>query len=304
MQIYAAPLQGYTEAPWRHFHRLVYGEGVDCYFTPFLRIEGGDVRRKDLNDILSPLNEDVHVVPQIIFKDSDEFCALTDAAIDAGYKRIDLNLGCPFPPQVKKGRGSGMIGNRDVLAQIAELMISCHGEIEFSVKMRLGVESPDEWQSTIDIINSMPLHHVTIHPRTACQQYSGELQLNELQTFKERCTKPLIYNGDLSEISVMPGFEGIMIGRGLLARPSLVAEYLEGQAWSHEKRMGHILRLHRYLLDYYADCLCGDTQILSKIKPFWDYLEPEIGHKPAKAIRKSTTLAKYNSIIASFNFRN
>jgi hypothetical protein len=37
----------------------------------------------------------------------------------------------------------------------------------------------------------------------------------------------------------------------------------------------------------------GESQLISKLKPFWEYLEPTIGHKSAKAIAKSKNLADY-----------
>ena len=43
MKLYAAPLQGFTEAPWRNFHEEVFG-GIDAYYTPFVRIERGGFR--------------------------------------------------------------------------------------------------------------------------------------------------------------------------------------------------------------------------------------------------------------------
>ena len=48
--LFAAPMQGYTEAPYRHFHARIFG-GIDCYVSPFLRIDHGEVRRRDLRDI-------------------------------------------------------------------------------------------------------------------------------------------------------------------------------------------------------------------------------------------------------------
>lgn len=40
MKLYAAPLQGFTEAPWRNLHQEVFG-GIDAYYTPFVRMEKG-----------------------------------------------------------------------------------------------------------------------------------------------------------------------------------------------------------------------------------------------------------------------
>ena len=50
--IYAAPLQGFTEAPFRHFHAAIYGcQGqADAYFSPFLRIDHGEVRPRDIRE--------------------------------------------------------------------------------------------------------------------------------------------------------------------------------------------------------------------------------------------------------------
>ena len=50
LDIYSAPLQGYTEAPWRKLHNEIFG-GIKKYYAPFMRIEHGDYRKKDLRDI-------------------------------------------------------------------------------------------------------------------------------------------------------------------------------------------------------------------------------------------------------------
>lgn len=45
MKLYAAPLQGFTEAPWRNLHQEVFG-GIDAYYTPFVRMEKGEFRNR------------------------------------------------------------------------------------------------------------------------------------------------------------------------------------------------------------------------------------------------------------------
>lgn len=51
MKLYAAPLQGFTEAPWRNFHEEVFG-GIDAYYTPFVRIERGGFRNRMYGTLL------------------------------------------------------------------------------------------------------------------------------------------------------------------------------------------------------------------------------------------------------------
>ena len=71
MYIAFAPLQGYTDAVYRRAHHECVG-GVDEYYTPFVRIEKGEVRRKDLRDTDPEANAGVSTGPQVIAKDGDE----------------------------------------------------------------------------------------------------------------------------------------------------------------------------------------------------------------------------------------
>lgn len=305
VKLFSAPLQGYTDAAWRHFHRLVYGGDADCYFTPFLRVEDGCVRKRDVRDITSPLNESMPVVPQIIFRDVAEFRILLECVVAAGFRQVDMNFGCPFPPQVKHGRGAAMLRKPELFSELTSVINHEYGNISFSVKMRLGVELDDEWKTVIDYINEMNLSHVTAHPRVAVQQYGGDLHLNAFAELMSACRHPVVFNGDVCDttqpgqiLDRFPDLHGIMLGRGLLARPSLIAEIREGENWSLNKRLERMTEFHRKLYAYYSGILCGDAQLLSKIKSFWDYAEPEMDHKAFKRIKKANSVTKYNEAVA------
>lgn len=304
--IFCAPIQGLTETAWRHFHHEIYGDGVEAYHTPFLRVERGEIRRRDVRDLGSELNEGLRLIPQIIFRDMREFTMLCDAVKGAGYKCVDINMGCPFPPQVHHGRGAGMMANVELLSALAGVMKSEYTDMEFSLKMRLGVESPDEWRSSMVAINALPLSRLTVHPRTARQQYQGELWLDEFSELLRASTHPVIYNGDITSpgqiddvMTRYPGLAGVMIGRGLFSRPSLVAEWLAGEEWDEKRRHEAVMRLHAMVYGHYRDTLSGDAQVLGKVKPFWEYLAPSLDRKAMKAIKKATTLRKYDEAINS-----
>ncbi len=123
LKIFAAPLQGYTEAPWRRAHSMVFG-GVDRYFTPFVRVEKGAVRQRDLRDAVSPLDDGADVVAQAIFSDVDELRIIVDELSGRGVRRIDLNMGCPFPLQCRKGRGAALVERPEIVASVAWRMWS------------------------------------------------------------------------------------------------------------------------------------------------------------------------------------
>ena len=84
--IHFAPLQGYTDSVYREAHTRVFG-GVDTYYTPFVRIEKGGFRNKDLKDIACDRNRQVHVVPQLIASTPDEFRPIVRLFQENGYRK-------------------------------------------------------------------------------------------------------------------------------------------------------------------------------------------------------------------------
>ena len=136
LPIHFAPLQGYTDDVYRRIHHELVG-GIAHYYTPFVRMEGGGVRSKDMRDIRPEFNEGVPVVTQIIVKSMKEFDYLVSIVEEKGYHRIDVNMGCPFPMQAKHGRGSGLLAHVDIIEEMAKA-IEAKPQLSFSVKMRLG----------------------------------------------------------------------------------------------------------------------------------------------------------------------
>ena len=289
-----APLQGYTDAVYRRAHHECVG-GVDEYYTPFVRIEKGEIRKKYLRDTDPAANEGVPTVPQVIARDGDEFARLCDALQGQGWNRIDLNMGCPFPMQVKAGRGSGLLQHHERIEEIQKEMLR-RPEVTFSVKMRLGQESAEESMTLLPIINEMPLVHVTLHPRLGKQQYKGTVDMEAFGRFHEGCKHEMVYNGDLTELKIENGklkfwasakVKGVMIGRGLLARPWMLSE----------KEPQEVMRqMHERIYRYAVENFCGDSQILSRLHAFWEYLD--IDRKAKKTIMKSTTLRRYDEAVA------
>lgn len=305
--LFVAPLQGFTESPWRHGHASVYGHAVGEveYFTPFLRVEKGEVRRRDIRELSSPLNNNHILTPQALFRDVEELRMIVEVIVAVGYDRLDLNLGCPFPPQWHKGRGAGLLIRPGVLAEIAEYIDSVP-EISFSVKMRLGLDDPTEWRRIMPIINKMRLRHLTMHPRIARQEYSGEPYWSEFLWLVKSTPHRVVVNGDIASVERIlelrdsfPAIHGVMVGRGLLARPSLYRELIDGRQMGRDERLRLLLQFHSFIFDQYCSALCGDSQILNKIKPFWLYLEGEIGRKSWKAIKKSISLTAYREAVKS-----
>lgn len=233
---------------------------------------------------------------------------LVDAVRLQGYNAVDINMGCPFPPQVHHGRGAALVENPAMVAEMSSLMRGEYADVDFSVKMRLGVSNPEGWRASEKELAQMPLSLLTVHPRVAKQQYSGPLYIEEFERIVASMPHPVAFNGDIhtpadaeSLAARMPQVAALMVGRGLLGRPSLFAELRQGREWTEEEHLDALLRFHALLLQHYEAHVSGDGQVLNKIVPFWEYAEPLVGRKCVKALRKASSLNKYDAALAQIS---
>ena len=306
LPIHFAPLQGYTDAIYRSAHARIFG-GIASYYTPFVRIEHGDFRRKDVRELDADNNRGVNLTPQLIASTPEKILRILALFIEKGYKNVDINLGCPFPTLAKRHNGAGLLPYPDEVKALLMAAIEAHPEIQFSVKMRLGWEDANECMALLPLLNSLPLSHITMHPRLGKQQYKGEVDLEAFQRFYAECEKPLIYNGDvltLDDIEAIsnrfPRLGGLMIGRGLLANPALAIEYQQGAPLSLKEKIEKIRLLHADVFSQYGNLLeGGDLQLLTKMRTFWEYLLPDGDRKAKKVIHKTSKLSNYQAAVSN-----
>ena len=309
MAIYSAPLQGFTEAAWRNAHARVFG-GVDAYYTPFVRLEKGEIRNKDRREVAASQNQVQRLVPQLIASERDEFMQLVRFLQSEGYQEIDLNMGCPFPLLTKRGKGSGILPHPDKVSELVTAMDE-FPDIDFSVKMRLGYENADEWKEILPLLNASRVRQLTLHPRLGKQQYKGTVDRNSFASFYALCELPIIYNGDLVSLSQIqeiifsyPRLKGVMLGRGLLANPSLAQAVKTGTTLDEATLYAKVGEMHQLIFQHYEQTIeGGDAQLLQKMKTQWEYLLPDMEKKARKAILKSTRLEQYlSNVRAALDF--
>lgn len=302
--IHFAPLQGYTDAPYRNFFHQFFG-GVDTYYTPFIRVEKSfEFRKRELRDVEPSENRVPDLVPQAIASVPEELRLIVQMLSDKGYDRVDLNLGCPFPLLAGRHKGSGILPFPAEVEDLLKTLEEFPG-ISFSVKMRLGWNDPDEALRLLPLFEKFPVDQITLHPRLGVQQYKGIVDMDAFTRFYEACSIPLIYNGDLKTIAEAemivadyPRLSGIMLGRGLLADPSLALACKSGKKMPDDEYQIRLSRLHNALLQYYSSHYQGgDHQVLTKMKTLWEYLCPEADKKLRKKILKSNKLDVYRNAV-------
>lgn len=304
MEIHFAPLQGYTDSVFRKLHAEIFG-GVDKYYTPFVRVERGDFRKKDLREL--PDETECCTIPQIIAStkpdDVEKMVAMLE---EKGYKEVNINMGCPFPMIAKHGMGSGLLADKEAVKAMIEVL-RVHPSIKFSLKTRLGYDDENQIFGMMDIINEFPFTEVTMHPRIAKDQYSGEINHPKFAEFAKVCKHPLIYNGDvittddINKISSMyPTLKGIMIGRGLLMNPALASEYKNGETMADKEKRDKSKQLIKKLFAHCEELMNGEEQSVAHVKAYFEYLLPEIEKRNRKKVLKANKAEKLRAAIAEF----
>lgn len=306
MEIHFAPIQGHTDTIYRAAFRKFFG-GLGYFYTPFVRVERGVIRNKDLRELESGIGEGLDLIPQIIAGSAEEFRFLVNAVSRYGYRHIDVNMGCPFPLITGAGKGAGILAKPDKVKEVLD-RIAEFPEIEFSLKVRVGYDSVEQLRALMPYLNTLPLRHLTVHPRTAKQQYKGEVYIDEFAKIYDCSTLALIYNGDLKSVAdikriveLFPNLKGVMIGRGLLENPMLAENYLFGDEVQSADFKQRVVKFHGELLERYSGVLQGEHQILKRMQSLWEYLRnPNGDERILKKLKKCTSMPKYLGMVAEY----
>jgi tRNA-dihydrouridine synthase len=298
IKILLAPLQGLTDYIYRKTFSK-YFQGIDLSYSPFLRIERGEIRKSKIKDVLPENNKGIKLIPQILTNDTNDFLYLVNLLKDMEYDEINWNLGCPFPMLTKQGMGSGMLQYPEKIKQILDEifpLVNC----KLSIKMRNGYDNSKSILDILPILNNFPLTEIIIHPRTGKQMYKGDVNLDIFKQCLEISSHNVSYNGDINNIEryqqfheIFPSINSIMIGRGILANPFLASEIKKLTQPDNKKEI--IGKFHDSLFEQYCSVLSGDSHILNKMVPLWEYLSTSFTNnkKIFKAIKKTNKVNKY-----------
>jgi tRNA-dihydrouridine synthase len=281
--LYLAPLRGVTGLTFRQAF-VQHMTGLNLAVAPFIATTQGPKVKPEVLKSIDPTLQPpaLPLVPQVIGKNPEQLRVMLKAMQALGYADVDLNAGCPWPFVAKKGRGSGLLKDEKVLAEMLAAGCETLGEGHFSIKVRLGLEDKELLLKRLDTIQAFPLREICIHPRTAKQMYEGPVDLDAFARVAERVTLPLVYNGDIRTYQDVerlqarfPQIHRWMIGRGIVANPFLAESIRAGKDTRDRERF---LAWHATILEGYAATSCGDHALLGHMKELWSYLAPTFQH--------------------------
>lgn len=298
-----APLEGITTYVYRNAYAKHFGD-IDKYYTPFLSLhKEKEFNHKEKQEISPKNNEGLKVVPQVLTNSAEDFLRAAHKIRDLGYAEVNINMGCPSGTVTAKGKGAGMLSDKTKLRQFLEEVFA-ESPLEISVKTRLGMENPEEWEELLDIYNEFPIKELIVHARVREDFYNNMPNWKAFGLAMEKSKNPLSYNGDVFSKEGFaklkehfPGLENVMLGRGLIANPSLATEITGGTRYTIEQ----FRAFHDEVYAGYQAIQFGDKNVLFKMKELWFYMLyvfPE-GESYRKKMKKVNCCRDFENLVGA-----
>ncbi|MGN0154996.1 MAG: tRNA dihydrouridine synthase [Lachnospiraceae bacterium] len=308
MQFYLAPMEEVTGYVYRNVCHAMFGD-MDKYFTPFIAPTKKKIlKTRERKEVAPEHNEGMYVVPQILTNDAEQFLTTCNMLAESGYREINLNLGCPAATVVSKKKGSGFLEEPGILDKFFETVFEEVSrmpedkQFRISVKTRIGMEFPEEFEDIIKVYNRYPLSEVIIHPRLQKDYYNNHPNWEVFEEALKQCIHPVCYNGDIftkedyEKFHVrFPAVRRIMLGRGIVANPGLLREIHTGQRTETEE----LREYHDRLYAGYREALNSEKDALFKMKEVWFYLGKMFpdAEKGLKKVKKANRPEEYREAV-------
>ena len=297
--IYLAPLQGFTDFVYRKAYSEIF-QGIDAFFIPYISVKNNQILKKYEKEIHPENNPQIRVIPQVLAGSADEMLFLSKILEDKGYKEINLNLGCPYPMVTNREKGAGLLPQPDKVQKLLSSFFE-KSNLRLSVKLRAGLQSANEIEQIIPVLNQFPLTEVIFHPRIAKQLYDGEILNSAFQFAQQNLKHRLVYNGSIVSVDdfaacrqKFPEIDNFMLGRGILMNPFLPAE-IKNMDISSKEKPEKLKEFHQLVFKYYSECMDNEGNALNKMKQFWIYFSYNFNNqrKTFKAIKKASTMNRF-----------
>lgn len=218
-----APMAGITDGDFRRLVRRVGGCGLVT--MEFVSSEGLTRDNPRAWQMLQFSPEERPISVQIYGADPARMAAAAAAVQDTGADVCDINMGCPANRVLKGCAGAALAADLDLATRVIRAVRAVL-RIPLTVKLRLGLR--DDRHTYLElghICEAEGVNALTLHPRTARQQYSGRADWSHIARLAAAVGIPVVGNGDVAtpeDVQRMmdaTDCAAVMIGRASLANP-------------------------------------------------------------------------------------
>jgi tRNA-dihydrouridine synthase B len=225
-----APMAGMTDTAFRRLVKRHGGCGL--VVTEMVSAEGL-VRGIDRTlEYAEYTEEERPIAIQIFGGDPEKMAAAAQIVEGMGADIVDINMGCPVPKIAKHNAGCSLMREPAHAAAIVGAMAKAV-KIPVTVKMRAGWNDDDRnAPSLARMVQDAGAAAIAVHGRTAAQSYTGSADWDLVARIADDLTIPVFGSGDCIEPEqivdrLRAGVEGVLVGRGVLRNPWILAQARE-----------------------------------------------------------------------------
>jgi len=293
-----APMQDVTTL---EFMRVVsrYG-GPDIYWTEYFRVHGDSRPEKWILDSVTKNPTDRPVVAQMIGNDIPALIRTAKLLQKYPVAAIDLNLGCPAPIVYRKCAGGGLLREPQKIDAILGALRDAV-TIPFTVKTRIGFETPEEFDALLPLFAKHPIDLLTIHARTVAQMYRPGVRYDLIAHAARQLKCPVLANGNVygaaqaKQLLADTGVRGLMIGRGAIRNPWLF-EQIRAELAGCPVALPKGSQVLAYIRELWANEITPgvrESAQVQRIKKFMNFIGEGVDEKFLFEIRRVTTEADF-----------
>jgi tRNA-dihydrouridine synthase B len=272
-----APMQDVTDlAFWRLMTR--YG-GADVYWTEYFRVHGDSRPERWILQSITENPTARPVVAQMIGNDIPALVRNAKELQKYEIAAIDLNLGCPAPVVYRKCAGGGLLREPEKVDAILGALRQAV-TIPFTVKTRVGFDSPDVFDTLLKLFAKHAVDLVTVHGRTVTQMYKPGVRYDLIAHAVRELPCPVLANGNVHSadqalaLLAETGARGLMIGRGAIRNPWLFDQIRQRRA-GKEPRIPNGREVLAYIHALWEAQITSDapeTSQVQRLKKFMNFL--------------------------------
>jgi tRNA-dihydrouridine synthase B len=222
-----APMSGVTNRTMRALYKPF---GLGLTVTEFVSSNALKYGSKRTMEMIDQHGLEKPVSTQLWGDDPATMAAAAKVVRECGADIVDINFGCPAPKVTKTNGGSACLRDLDRCEAIMQAVVKAV-DCPVTMKMRLGWSESDlVYVDVAKRAQAVGVQAVTLHARTARQFYKGSADWDHIARLKAAIDIPVIGNGDLDdpqramEQMRQSGVDAIMLGRGTLGNPWLIAQ--------------------------------------------------------------------------------
>jgi len=305
-QLLRAPAPVLTLAPMQDvttldFMRVMmrYG-GPDVYWTEYFRVHAVSHLERWILDSVTKNPTGRPVVAQMIGNDIPSLVRVAKELQQHPVAAIDLNLGCPAPIVYRKCAGGGLLRDPqkidDILGALRDAV-----KIPFTVKTRIGFDTPEEFDRLLPIFAKHPIDLLTVHARTVVQMYRPGVRYDLIAQAARTLRCPVLLNGNVHNpvqaqtLLAETGVRGLMIGRGAIRNPWLfdqIRAQLRGEPVTVPTGR-EVLRYIQELWDHEITPGVRESSQVQRMKKFMNFIGEGISSEFLHDIRRVTNTADF-----------